>query len=347
VTLPEGIAEEIRSLLAANDVPGAAVALAVDGRIVSAGVGFRDLERKQPLDGDARFYLYSITKTLVAVAALRLVEEGRVALDQPVQPLLPELTIETALTLRQLLNHTAGLPDYGGMPAYHEDLKTDPGRPWTDAEFLERTLPRGLRFPPGQGWAYSNIGFLLVRRLIERLMGGDLREALADLIVAPLGLRRTMVAETLADAGDLTPGYSTDLDRDGVLRDVAPRYHPGWVSHGVVVSTASETARIVEALFTGRLLRPELLAAMLAAVDVPGDYPPFVRPGYGLGLMIDTGSPYGRVAGHAGGGPGYSTAAFHFPDVAGQRVTAVALANRAQGNLAVEIAFVLARSVQR
>jgi D-alanyl-D-alanine carboxypeptidase len=86
------------------------------------------------------------------------------------------------------------------------------------------------------------------------------------------------------------------------------------------------------------------LAAMLEAVPVPGAHPPFVHPGYGLGLMVDLGSPYGRVAGHAGGGPGYSTAAFHFPDVLGQRLTSVALVNRDQPDLGTEIAFTLVRA---
>jgi D-alanyl-D-alanine carboxypeptidase len=337
----------IQATLDAHDAPGATVALVVDGRLDAAGVGFRDPERTQPLDPDARFYLYSITKTLLATAALRLVEEGVIALDEPIQPLLLELTIETPITLRQLLNHTAGLPDYGGMPAYHDDLRADPARPWTDAEFLERTLRNGLLFPPGEGWAYSNIGYLLTRRLVAQVARGSLHAALERAIFGPLGLRRTAVAGSLADAYDLTPGWSSQLEPDDTLHDIAPRYHPGWVSHGVVISTASETALILEALFTGRLLRPESLAAMLESIDVPGDYPPFVRPGYGLGLMLDPASPYGVVAGHAGGGPGYSTAAFHFPDVASRRVTAVALVNRDGGNLAVELAFDLVRSVAR
>ena len=75
---------------------------------------------------------------------------------------------------------------------------------------------------------------------------------------------------------------------------------------------------------------------------VPGDHPLVTRPAYGLGLMIDLGSPYGQVAGHAGGGPGYSTAAFHFPDVAGRRLTSVALANRDHPDLGLAIAFALA-----
>src|SRR5690606_19963020 len=109
--------------------------------------------------------------------------------------------------------------------------------------------------------------------------------------------------------------------------------------------TAGETALMLEALVSGRLLRPASLAAMLAPVAVPGEFPPFVRPAYGLGLMLDPASPYGLAAGHAGGGPGYATAAFHLPNVAGRRVTAVALLNRDAGS-AVKAAFALARHTE-
>src|SRR3712207_4391001 len=106
------------------------------------------------------------------------------------------------------------------MPEYAGDLRAAPDRPWTADEFLARTLPLGLRFPPGQGWAYSNIGFLLVRRAIERLTQRSLRESLAELVFRPSGLEQTFVAESPTDTGALTPGYSADLDRDGALRDI-------------------------------------------------------------------------------------------------------------------------------
>jgi D-alanyl-D-alanine carboxypeptidase len=180
---------------------------------------------------------------------------------------------------------------------------------------------------------------------IERVTGRSLRAALADLVFRPAGLRHTRVAESLADARELTPGFGAALDRDGVVRDVTRRYHPGWVSHGTAVTTASDLARFLEALFGGRLLRPESLAAMLAATPVPGEHPPFVRPAYGLGLMIDLGSPCGMLAGHVGGGPGYATAAFHAPDVGGRRVTSVALVNRDGSDAETRIAFALIAAV--
>ncbi len=220
------------------------------------------------------------------------------------QTYLPDLPLAMPVTVRQLLRHTGGLPDYGGLPAYFEELQAHPAQPWTPEEFLERTLPRGLTFAPGQGWGYSNVGFLIVRLLLERVTDSPLREALRQSLFAPLGLRRTFVAETLTDARALTPGYSGLFSQDGALADVAPVYHPGWVAHGVVISTATELARIVEALFTGRLVRPDLLAMMLDPVLVPGAHPLFRQPAYGLGLMRDPRSPYGPVAGHGGGGRG-------------------------------------------
>lgn len=332
----------VNGLLAKTSTPGASVALIVDGDLVlTIGLGFRDIERSIPIHSDARFYLYSITKTLVATAVLRLVEEGRLALDDAIQTILPDSPIEPPLTIRQLLNHTSGLPDYSTLPAYFEDLRANPGTPWSVEQFFRNTLSQGYLFPAGSGWAYSNIGYLALKLAVERLTGETLSHALRELLFEPLGLQRTFVATSLDHAGVLTPGYSSQLDTGSSERDVTQHYHPGWVSHGVVVSTAAETAGILEALVSRRLLGPELGSATHDGVPVPATHPHMRKPGYGLGLMLDLDSPFGQVAGHAGGGPGYSTAAFHFPDVVGQRVTAVALANRDDGDVATSIVFAL------
>jgi len=333
----------VAGLLDRAGAPGAAVVLIRDGALVLAeGIGSCDLGRTRPLDPDARFSVYSVAKIVLAVVALRLVEAGRLDLDSPIRAVLPELPLDRTVTVRRLLNHTSGLPDYTTMPEYHRDLRADPGAPWTTDEFLARTLSLGLLFPPGDGWAYSNVGFLLIGRAIERVTRRRLGAALRDLVFAPLGLRRTTVAETLDDTRDLTPGYSDGLDRDGGLHDIARRYHPGWVAHGLVLSTAPEVARVLDAVFDGRLLGSDLVSAMLDAVAVPETHELIAKPGYGLGLMVDLGSPHGLVAGHGGEGPGYSTAAFHFPDAGGHRLTSVALTNRDAHDLGVRVAFALA-----
>jgi D-alanyl-D-alanine carboxypeptidase len=289
-------------------------------------------------------YLYSVTKTMLAAATLRLVEQGRLDLDVSVNSLLPNVAVPNEVTLRHVLHHIGGVPDYGPMPDYHQAVAAHPESPWTVTEFLDRTLAHGLRSSPGERFAYSNIGYLLVRLIIERVTGLSLQEALTEHLFAPLGLRGTAVVTSLTDAQLLASGWQPSWSNPSTLENVIPRYHPGWVSHGVVASTALEAARFLNALMAGEIVAREGVAAMCEAVRVPGDQPPFVAAGYGLGLMLDLASPYGLVAGHGGSGPGYSIAVFHFAALAGRPVTVAVLANRSDGG-AEPLAFTLAASL--
>lgn len=337
----------VREIISITGTPGAAVAVSIDGEIRAGGVGFADLDARDPLPGDAQFPLYSITKTYLAIAIQRLAEAGRIGLDDRLATVLPDRAPAQPVTLRQLLNHTAGVPDYEGTPSYSADLRRDPTTPWTTDQFLERTLGDGLLFDPGSGWRYSNIGYLLLRLVIERVTGSSLRDALHGLVIDPLALRDTTVITSLADLQACSPGFSGQLVDAGTLGDVRPGYDPGWVSHGLVGATASDVARLFDALVSGRIISEASLTAMSRPVLVPTEHRWIRKPAYGLGMMIDADSPYGLVVGHAGGGPGYATAAFHFPDVNGEAVTIVALANRDDDEIGVEIAFSLADLVRR
>jgi len=328
--------------VARGGVPGAAVAVWRDGTpVVEAGIGTADLAGATPLDAAARFPVYSVTKTFIAVAVLRLVERGAVALDEPVQSYLPGLLLATAPTVRQLLCHTGGIPDYGGLREYHEAVRANPERPWSAGEFLGRTLAARPAWLPGERFAYSNVGYMLLRLLLERLAGGSLGAALAGGVFAPLGLRETSVLDSLEDMRAMTPGYSTALGSAGEPADVASAYHPGWVSHGLVASTAPELALAFDALFAGRLVGEATLAAMVEPVIVPDEHPLFVQPAYGLGLMLDAAAP-GLFGGHAGDGPGYSIGVIHLAD-GDTRVTSAALVNRDDGVPGLRVAAVLAR----
>lgn len=327
----------------AAGAPGISAALLVDGRPVFVdATGYEDLAQTRPLKPGAKFYIYSVTKTLIASLVLLLVERGQVALDAAFQAFLPAIDLPQPVSVRQLLNHTGGIPDYGGLPAYYAAIKAHPAQPWTDAEFLSATLPGGLAFPPGRGWGYSNIGYLLLRRLVERAFDAPLGAALHEYIFNPLGLENSFAAQSLDDARQLTPGYSRFFATGDGMADMRERYHPGWVSHGVVISTALDMARAMDSLLAGGLLSAASRAAMLQAVDVPVQHPFFRQPGYGLGLMIDQGSRYGILAGHGGGGPGYAAGALHVPDAGGRRITCAALANTDQGDAGLRAAFDLA-----
>lgn len=331
-----------QDLVAQGGVPGAAVAVRRAGRsVIDGAAGFADLAATTPLAAGARFPVYSVTKTFIAAAVLRLVERGVVVLDAPIQRYLPELALPATPTVRQLLRHTGGIPDYGGLPEYHEAVRSCPERPWSANEFLDRTLAATPAWAPGVRFAYSNIGYMLLRLLLERLSGGTLATVLATDVFGPLGLCQTTVLEGLDDMHGLTPGYSTLLGPGDAPVDVAPAYHPGWVSHGLVASTAPELALAIDGLFAGRLLGAEMLAAMAEPVPVNEPHPLFDQPAYGLGLMLDAGST-GLFAGHAGGGPGYSIGVIHLSD-GDSRVTSAALVNRDDGLPGLRLAAVLAR----
>lgn len=138
----------------------------------------------------ARFPWWSFTKTALAICALRLVEEGLVDLDalRPGKP----------FTLRQLLQHRAGVPEYGRLHSYHEAVaRHDP--PWSRELLLETVAADRLDFEPGTGWAYSNVGYLFVRDTIEQITGLTLAIALRRFVTDPLGLQSVKLATTPSD----------------------------------------------------------------------------------------------------------------------------------------------------
>jgi D-alanyl-D-alanine carboxypeptidase len=200
----------VEQSLAKSQTPGAAIAIWLDGRaFLEIGVGYTDKECEMPMPADANFYIYSITKTLIATASLYLVSQGLLELDAPIKTYAIDFPVGDAITLRQLLSHTSGLPDYGSVPAYFEAVKANSSSPWPTATFLDLARTQGLQFVPGTGWAYSNIGYLLVKCILERTSNLSIEKLLNRVIFTPLGLKKTFVPTTLEDVDRLTPGYTT------------------------------------------------------------------------------------------------------------------------------------------
>ncbi|MGC4108206.1 MAG: serine hydrolase domain-containing protein [Thermomicrobiales bacterium] len=328
------------ALVTHHDVPGATLALCSADGVVTRGIGWQDRERTSRLDAAARFPIYSITKTMIATILLQLVDDGAFPLDTPLTAVIPDGTdwLDPRITLRQTLNHTAGLPDYGGQRTYHDSVRAHPETPWDDVAFLACACQLGMQYSPGEGWAYSNIGYLLLRQAIEQTTGTSFAEAIATRIARPLGLHKTHVIGCLAAMRELTPGTSVALSADDVERNVALRYHPGWVAHGLVASTAAETARFLYVLLSGSLVSPESLAAMLTPVRVPiVKHPLFREPSYGLGVMLDPAAEGGMLVGHGGGGPGYSLGVLGLVQE-GCVITAAGMANADRGDIGLDLA---------
>jgi CubicO group peptidase (beta-lactamase class C family) len=227
---------------------------------------------------------WSFTKSVIAAAALTLVRDGKLNLDAPMG--------SKPFTLRQLLQHRAGIGEYGALREYHRAV-ADRAEPWPVAELLSRVDADRLRFAPGTGWLYSNVGYLLVRRHIEETVGATLNSVLRERVLEPLGISETFIAETPADLV-------------GVMMCGAVGYHPGWVYHGLLVGPLREAPVLLDRLLAGALLPSELLGQMLDGQRLNMSIPerPWQETAYGLGLMCGKAPIDGFVAGHSGGGPG-------------------------------------------
>lgn len=233
---------------------------------------------------------WSFTKTVLAAAALRLVERGEWRLDAAFD--------DHAFSLRQVLSHTAGLPDYGTLRSYHQAVAAGEA-PWPTHSLLARVVGELPAPPPGR-FAYSNIGYLLLRQAVERQLGCDLDAALRSLVLAPLGLTQTRLARSPDDLATTAWGN-------------ARRYHPGWVYHGTLIGPLREAVLLLHRLMQGDLLSPASLLAMTAPVSQIGRLPgrPYRDIAYGLGLaMLITDA--GPALGHNGQGPGSTGAVLHF-----------------------------------
>lgn len=242
----------------------------------------------------ALFPYWSFTKTAISICALKLVESSELSLDAP----LPG----HSFTLRQLLQHTSGLPDYGSLKEYHEAVARK-DKPWSRQKFLDAAMAQGTLFEPGEGWSYSNIGYRHVWELVEETTGTPLGGVISDLLCRPLGLSTIEFWDT--------------LDQSATLHwNAAKGYDPRWVFHGCLIGSVADAARLLHALFSGQLLRPENFRAMHDRRVIGGAVlgRPWTECGYALGLMSGHMGDVGRAVGHSGGGPFSVNAVYHFPD---------------------------------
>jgi D-alanyl-D-alanine carboxypeptidase len=297
------------------DAPGALLFVAGPGiGAYQTASGVAEQATGTSLGPVGRVRIASLTKLFVAVVALQLVQEGWLSLDQSVEHWLPGLVPGgDQITVRQLLQHTSGLPDYlsDGMVAR---ARRDPGHVWSPQELVAEALRRAPRFPAGapQRWIYANTNYIVLGLIVERVTGNALDLELRQRIIGPLGLRNTALAPPTADPGDLARGYVRGADYTEINMSVA------WAAGGMT-STVFDLGVFLRALLGGALLRPEMLAAMQQwhLTGGTGDAPDLA---YGLGLMRRTLpdaaglAPAARLAiGHTGALGGYRIAAWHLP----------------------------------
>lgn len=244
---------------------------------------------------DASVPWWSFTKTALAAAALQLVARRYCRLDDHVDG--------RPYTLRQLLQHRAGVPNYGDLATYHAAVRRG-DKPWEIDQLLDRVRADRLDFDPGHGWRYSNVGYLFVRQFIERAVGRGIGGALRHLVFDALGLASVRLATSAQDLAATAWG-----NRAG--------YDPDWVYHGLLIGSPGDAVRFLHHLMSGDVLAPELLSEMTACHPI-GQEPlpgrPWETTGYGLGLMIGRMASAGLAIGHSGAGPGSVSAVYYFGD---------------------------------
>ncbi|MER5967329.1 serine hydrolase domain-containing protein [Streptomyces sp. NPDC002057] len=282
-----------------------------DGRQWVATSGTADLTTGVPVRPDGYFRMASTSKTLVATVVLQLAAEGALSLDDTVDHWLPDVVRGNGndgrrMTLRHLLQHTSGihddLPGYTTPQEYYQQRHDVHG----SGQLVARAMAHPPDFPPGEGWAYSNTGYVLLDMIIKKATGRPGHQEISDRILRPLGLDRTRwmgTSPTLprphARAYQLFgPGSRVDVT------DQTPVDHEtlSWVT------TTRDENDFFRALLSGRLLPKRRLAEMKRTVPVSAEVQQFWPGGrYGLGLVERPLSCGGTYWSHEGGDGGYIT----------------------------------------
>ncbi|GIP17438.1 penicillin-binding protein 4* [Paenibacillus montaniterrae] len=280
--------------------------------LLSEAIGNAEFSKEgvRPLTTDSMFELASVSKPITALAIVRLQQLGKLQWDDPVSRWLPELPYP-GITVRHLLTHTSGLPDYMELFA----KKWDPAIIATNEDVLQMLAthrPESL-FAPNDSWMYSNTGYVLLAILVERISGQSYADFLSEQLFQPLGMTRSLVYNRRVDP-DLVPkdyawGYVYRLERGGyVLPDEVAElnyvyYLDGLQGDGMVNSTAGDLLRLDRALYDDEFISSQLREAMFGPV-VLNNGETF---DYGFGWLTEQHNQLGKVIWHSGGWPGYAT----------------------------------------
>ena len=311
----------------------AALAAVSDSKGESAGVavGKGSLETGQapPMDGEVR--IGSNTKTFVAVVVMQLVQEGKVGLDEPIETYLPGLIkgegIDgSRITVRQLLQHTSGLPDFDETLFGTTDVFQYRHHYVTPRDVLDSALSKPAQFEPGAQWKYTNTNYIVLGMLIERVSQRPVGEQIDERIVKKLGLSHTYFPAPGEEKIRGTHPQGYHLSAGGKLEDIT-EMDPAWAwAAGAMVSTPSELNTFFQAVLDGRLLTQASIDEMKnGAVDASSHLGPGTV--YGLGLIGTPLSCGGTAWGHHGGIAGYETHDGVGPDGTAVTVTVTALSS--------------------
>ncbi len=303
---PEAVARIDRMFAEAypSSGPGAAVLVVQDGKpVLRKGYGMAEIELGVPISPDMVFRVGSVTKEFTSACILKLAEEGRLALDDPLTKYLPDFpTGGRRVTIEQLLTHTSGIRSYTDMPSWSRRMRED----WTLPQLESFFSNEPFDFEPGTDWSYDNSGYVLLGAILEKITGKPYADVLEETIFRPLEMKNTRYGSDAPIVPKRVDGYvkgSAGILNAPFLSMTQP------YAAGAVVSTVDDLARWQAALDAGRLLSPESLRRMWTPVRLPDGR----DTRYGDGWIIWNYLGH-RVVEHGGGINGFLTANMRWPD---------------------------------
>jgi CubicO group peptidase (beta-lactamase class C family) len=329
--------------LADRNSPGIAVLVRENGRtLFERGYGVRDLETRSAIDAETNFRLASCTKQFTAMAVMILVHDGKLHYDERLTDVFPDFpNYGKAITIRNLLNHTSGLPDYELL------MEEGPNRSrWNESKQIDDAdvlalleTQRHGRFPPGKQWSYSNSGYVVLGLVVAKVSGKPFPDFLHDRIFAPLGMHHTLAyVNGVNTIPNRAYGYSKQGSR---FLQTDQSATSATLGDGGVYSNIGDLTKWDDALAHHTLLSAEEMKVALTAVKLPdgsipnwssdpGDLDP--QPGkpvfYGFGWFLDDYHGRQRMW-HYGETTGFRTAIERFSD---NGLTIFVLCNRTDLN---------------
>jgi CubicO group peptidase (beta-lactamase class C family) len=335
--------DSIFSTLKSSDDPGAAVLVVRNGRpVFRRGYGVTDLRSLHPIDAKTNFRLASFTKQFTAACIMLLVRDGKLHYDDHLADLFPEFPANgKVITVRNLLNHTSGLEDYGELlMKQYPDTPPEKVPQILDAGVLKLLEQQSSgKFAPGTKWEYSNSGYAVLAMIVEKVSGQGFGEFLHQRIFVPLKMRNTLAYEKGKNEVSYRAfGHTKEKSGDWQETDQSPT--SAVLGDGGIYSSLDDLARWDRALREHTLLSAAEMQPALTPVqpaDGPAKFPGGPNVSYGFGWFLDPYNGHKRMW-HDGGTIGFRTTIQRFPD---DNLTVIVLANRVDLNpedLALKVA---------
>jgi D-alanyl-D-alanine carboxypeptidase len=263
VVAADGIDDIVNAAMKKRQIPGLSLAVIQDGKIVkAAGYGMANLELNVAASKDTVYEIGSISKQFASEAVMLLVEDGKIGLDDPIDKYLPANAPDSwkAITVRQMLNHTAGLKDWTEIKEFSYR------REYTAGEFIDLVKGAPLQYSPGTNWAYTNTGPPLMGIIVEKASGMPYEQFVTERILKPLAFPTIRFRRQDEIVPNRASGYAL---KDGKYSNGEPfRPHVIAPSGGVMASVV-DLAGWFTAVLDGKLVKPASVAQMLAPVKLP------------------------------------------------------------------------------